>query len=140
MPAEAPEGQAAVATVDLSSDDSGRGEEEDEEDEEERDSEVTIEGMGETYPWRRSSALRSMLDDNDTGTRRGGEDPPLVPKKDRSGLLSRGSTPALVLPEASSSPSGAPSSAAGPPEADPRRRLSGFKLGRRPLEPATANQ
>ena len=56
----------------------------------------------------------------------------MILKKDRSGLISRGSTPELVPPEASSSPSGAPSSAPGPLEAAPRtKRLTGFKLGKR---------
>ena len=125
--------------MDLFFDDSGGGEE-DEEEEEECDSEATIKGMGETSPWCRSSALRSMPDDAEAGSRQGGEDPPLIPKKDRSRVISRGSTPALVSPEASSSPSGVPSSAAGPPEAEPRKRLSGFKLGRRPLELAATSQ
>ena len=49
VPAEAPEGQAAVAMVDLSFDDSGGGEEEEDE-EEERDSEATTEETGEASP------------------------------------------------------------------------------------------
>lgn len=76
VPAEAPEGQAATTMVDLSSDDFGRGEEEDEEEEEERDAEATIEGMGETSPWRRSSALCSLPDHDEVGARRGGRTRP----------------------------------------------------------------
>ena len=43
------------------------------------------------------------------------------------------------LTEACARPSGAPSSAAGPLEATPRKRLSGFKLDRKPLEHAATN-
>ena len=60
------------------------------------------------------------------------EDPPVIPKKDRSGLISRGAIPAQAPPEAASGPSGALSSAPGPLESEPRtKRLSGFKLGKR---------
>ena len=69
VPAEDPEGQAATTTVNLSSGDSSGGEEEDDDEDEERDSEATFEGTGETSPWRRSSALRSMPDDDEAGTR-----------------------------------------------------------------------
>ena len=86
------------------------------------------------------ASFEDWPDDDKVDARRGGEDPPFVPKKDRSGLISRGSTPALGLPKASSRPSGAPSSTSRPPETEPRRRLSGFKLGQRPLEPAAADQ
>ena len=88
VPAEDPEGEAATAMVNLSSGDSSGEEEEDDDEDEERDSEATLEGMGETSPCRRSSALRSMPDDDEAGARREGEDPPLIPKKDRSGLIS----------------------------------------------------
>ena len=73
MPAEAPEGQAATATVDLSLIRRGRG---DEEEEEERDSEATLEGMGETSPWHRFSTLCSMPDDDKDGARRWGRTRP----------------------------------------------------------------
>ena len=69
VPAEAPEGQAATATVSVSSGDPGGGEVEDEEEDEEHDSEATFEGTGETSPWRRSSTLRSMPDDDEAGAR-----------------------------------------------------------------------
>ena len=52
---------------------------------------------------------------------------PLIPKKDRTGLISRGSAPA---PRRTAD---APS-ASKLPEVDPSSRLSGFKFGRRPLE------
>ena len=133
-PLVAPE---ATAPVDVSSGDSRRdGEEQDEE----HDSEAASDGMGETSPLRKANILRTLPYNDEADTRRGGEDPPVIPKKDRSGLISRGSTPAPVLPEASSNPSGAPCSAVGPPEAEPRKRLSGFKLGRSPWDLATADQ
>ena len=133
MPAEAPEGQAAVATVDLSSDDSGGGEEEDEEEEEERDSEATIDEMGKTSPWHCSSALRSMPNDDEAGARREGEDSPLVTRMGRSGLVPPGSVLVPGRSEASSNPPDVHSTSR-PPEADPSCRLSGFKFGRRLLE------
>ena len=69
------------------------------------------------------------------------EDPPVIPKKDRSVLISRGATPAQAPPKAASSPSGAPSSAPGPLEAAPRTtRLSGFKLGKRSVTYAVIDQ
>ena len=140
VPVDDPEGQAASATVNLSSGESSGEEEADDDEDEERDLEATFEGTGETSPWRRSSALRSMPDDDEANTRQGGEDLPLILKKDRSGLISRGSTLALVPPGASSSPPGAPFFVVGPPEAEPRKRLSGFKLGRSPWDPAPADQ
>ena len=140
VPAEDPEGQAVTATVNLSSGESSGKEEGDDDEDKERDSEATFEGMGEISPWRRSSTLRSMPDDDEASARQGGEDAPLVPRKDMSGLIPQVSTPALASAEVSSSPSSAPSPAAGPPEAEPRKRLSGFKLGRSPCDPATVNQ
>ena len=64
----------------------------------------------------------------------------MIPKKDRSGLISRGDTSAQALLEASSSPSGAPSFVSGPPEAAPCKRLSGFKLGKRSVAYAAIDQ
>ena len=57
VPVEAPEDLAVLATVNLSSDDSSR------EEEEESDSEATDGESGESFPQRRSRALRSILDD-----------------------------------------------------------------------------
>ena len=88
VPAEDPEGQAATAMVNLSSGDSSGEEEEDDDEDEERDSEATFEGTGETSPWRRSSTLCSMPDDDEASTRQGGQDAPLILRKDRSGLIS----------------------------------------------------
>ena len=59
---------------------SGEGEGDDDKDEE-RDSEATFEGTGETSPWRRSSALYSMPDDDEAGAWRGGEGPALDPEE-----------------------------------------------------------
>ena len=129
VPAEALEDLAALAMVDVSSGSSSESEREEEAEEEESDSEATGEESRESFPRRRSQALRSMPDDDEPGTRRGGEDSPLVTRKGRSGLVPGRS-------EASSSPPDAPS-ASGLPEADPSCRLSGFKFGRRLLEPAS---
>ena len=69
------------------------------------------------------------------------EDPPVIPKKDRSGLISRGATPAQAQPEANSSPFGTPSSTPGPLKAAPRtKRLTGFKLCKRPPAYAAMDQ
>ena len=69
------------------------------------------------------------------------EDPPVIPKKDMSALISRGATLAQAPPEAASSPSGAPSSAPGPLEVAPRtKRLSGFKLSKRSVAYAAIDQ
>ena len=65
-------------------------------------------------------------DDEDDGEEDGGSLPP-IPKKDRTGLISRESAPA------SRRTADAPS-ASKLPEVDPSSRLSGFKFGRRPLE------
>ena len=65
----------------------------------------------------------------------------MIPKKDRSGLVSRGATSAQALLEAGSSPSGAPSSVPGPLEAAPQtKRLTGFKLGKRSAVLAAIDQ
>ena len=66
-------------------------------------------------------------EDEDDDDQDGGSLPP-IPKKDRTGLISRGSAPA---PRRTAD---APS-ASKLPEVDPSSRLSGFKFGRRPLEP-----
>ena len=126
--------------VEVSSGDSRGGGEEDKE-EEERDSEAATEGTGETYPRCRASILRTLPDYDAAGAVREEEDSPMIPKKDRSALISQRATPAQAPPEADSSPSGAPSSAPGPLEAAPRtKRLTGFKLGKRPPEFAAIDQ
>ena len=126
--------------MEVSSDDSREGGEEDEEDQE-RDSKATTQETGETFPRCRASILRTPPDDNEADATREGEDPPMIPKKDRSGLISRGATPALTQPKADSSPSGTPSSAPGPLEAAPlTKRLTGFKLGKRPVAYAAIDQ
>ena len=103
--------------------------------------EATAEGTGETSPRRRVSILRTLSDDDEADAKREEEDPPMIPKKDGSGLISRGAASAQAPPEAASSPSGAPSSAPGPLEAAPRtKRLSGFKLGKRSVAYAAIDQ
>ena len=67
VPAAAPEDLAVLATVNLSSG-SSSGEEEEEE-EEAYDSEETGEDWGESFPRRRSKALRSMPDDDEASAR-----------------------------------------------------------------------
>ena len=69
---------------------------EEEVEEEESDSEATGEESREYFPQRRSQVLRSMPDDDEAGTRRGGEDSPLVARKGRSGLVPPGSA---LVPE-----------------------------------------
>ena len=122
--------------VDVSSGSSSESEREEEAEEEESDSEATGEESGEFFPRCRSRVLRSMPDDDEAGARRGGEDSPLVPRKGRSGLVLPGST---LAPGRSEASSGLPeaSSASMPPKANPSCRLSGFKFGRRLLEPGS---
>ena len=132
VPAEVPEDLAARTMVNVSSSDSGR-EEEEEGQEEEPDYEATDGESREPLPQRRSRALRLMLDDDEDGDERGGESSPLIPKKDRTGLVPRGSTPA---PRRSADAPPAPE----PLEVDPSSRLSGFKFGRRLLEPASDDE
>ena len=82
-----------------------------------------------------------MPGDDEADARPGGEDPPVIPKKDRSVLISQGATPVQAPPEAASSLSGAASSAPRPLEAAPRtKRLSGFKLGKRSVAYAAIDQ
>ena len=92
------------------------------------DSEAIDEELRAPLPRRRSRILRLSPsdDDKDDDEQDGGSFPP-IPKKDRTGLISRGSTPA---PRRTAD---APS-ASKLPEVDPSSRLSGFKFGRRPLE------
>ena len=126
VPTVPPVARGATAPVELSLGDS-RGGGEEEEEEEERDSEETTEGTGETSPWCRASILRTLPDDDEADATREEEDPPTIPKKDRSMLISRGAAPSQAPPEAASSPSDAPSPAPGPLEATPRTmKLSGI--------------
>ena len=126
--------------MEVSSGDSHGGGEEDEE-EEVRNSEATTEGTGETSPRRRANILCTLLAKDKADAMREEEDPPAIPKKDRSALISQGAASALAPPKAASSPSGAPSSAPGPLEAAPRtKRLSGFKLGKRSVAYAAIDQ
>ena len=104
-----------------------------EEEEEEPDSEATDGESRAPLPRRRSRALRLMPDDDEDGNERDGECPPLIPKKDRTGLVPRGSTPA---PRRSANAPPTPE----PLEVNPSSRLSGFKFGRRLLEPANDDQ
>ena len=80
-----------------------------------------------------------MPDDNEDGDERGGESSPLVPKKDRTGLVLRGPAPTPRRPEASFNSSDVPP-ASESPEADPSSQLSGFKFGRRLLESVSNDQ
>ena len=72
VPTEVPEDLAALATVNVSSGDSGR-EEEELGVEEESDSEATDGESGKSLPQRRSRALCLMPDDDEDGDERGGE-------------------------------------------------------------------
>ena len=132
VPAEVPEAPAALATVNVSSSDSS-GEEEEEEEEEEPDSEATDGESRTPFPRRRSRTLRLMPDDDEDDNERGGESSPLIPEKERTGLLPRGS--ALALRRSVDAPP-----APEPLEVDPSIRLSGFKFGRRLLEPASDDE
>ena len=120
VPVETPE-----EPVDVPSDDSSE-EEEGGEREKGPDSEATDGESRAPLPRRRSRALRLSPsdDDEDDDEQDGGSLPP-IPKKDRTGLISRGSAPA---------PRRTAPSASKLPEVDPSSRLSGFKFGRRPPE------
>ena len=122
VPAEAPED-----LVDVSSGDSS---EEREEGEWEKGADSEAEARAPPLR-RKSRALRlSLSDDDDDDDEEGGRSLPPFPKKDRTGLIPRGSAPA---PKRSAGASPAP----GLLEDDPCSRLSGFKYGRRLLEPAS---
>ena len=119
MPAEAPED-----LVDVFSDDSSE-----EKEEGEREEGVDSEAGSRAPPLRRRSRtlrLPQSDDDEDEDEQGGGSLPP-IPKKDRTGLVPRGSATA---PGRSAGAPPAPE----PLEADPCNRLSGFKYGRRLLE------
>ena len=74
-----------------------------------------------------------MPDDDEDGDELGGGSSPLIPKKDRTGLVLHGSAPAL---RQSADVPPAPE----PLEVDPSSRLSGFKFGRRLLEAVSDDQ
>ena len=132
VPTEVPEDPTALATVNVSSSDSSE-EEEEEEREEGPDSEATDEESRAPLPQRRSHALCLLPSDDEDGDERGGESLPPISKKDRTGLVPRGSAPA---PRRSVDAPPAPRLL----EADPSIRLSGFKYGRRLLELASDGQ
>ena len=122
MPMETPE-----EPVDVPSDDSSK-EEEGGEREKGLNSEATNGESRAPLPRRRSRALHlSPSDDDEDDDEQGGGSLPPNPKKDRIGLISRGSAPApgwtADAPCASKLP-----------EVDPSSRLSGSKFGRRLLE------
>ena len=122
VPAEAPEDPVDVS--------SGNSSEEKEEEEQEKGVDSEAESMAPPLQ-RRSRALRlSLSDDDEDDDEPGGGSLPPIPKKDRTGLIPRGSAPA---PKRSAGASPAP----GLLEADPCSRLSGFKYGRRLLEPTS---
>ena len=108
----------------MSSDDSSE-EEEGGEREKGPDSEATDGESMAPLPWRRSHALRlsPSVDYEDDDEQGAGSLPP-IPKKDRTGLISRGSAPA---PRRTADVPSAPEL----PKVDPSSRLSGFKFGRR---------
>ena len=121
VPVAAPEG-----LVDVSSSE----EEEEEEREKGPDSEATDGESRAPLPWRRPRSLRLSSSDDDEDDEQVDRSSPSIPKKDRTGLLSRESVPAPR--RATDTPP-----ASGLPEGDPSSRLSGFKYGRRLLEPAS---
>ena len=117
VPMETPE-----EPVDVPSNDSSE-EEEGGEREKGPDSEATDGESRAPLPRRRSHVLRLSPsdDDEDDDEQDGGSLPP-IPKKDRTGLISRGLAPA---------PGRTAPSASKLPEVNPSSRLSGFKFGRR---------
>ena len=93
---------------------------------------MTPEGMGETSPLNKADILRTLPDDDEAGARQEKEEPPAVPTRGRSALISRDETPALTPPGAASGPSAAPSSAPRARAPAPQAaRLLGFKLTKR---------
>ena len=117
MPIETPE-----EPVDVPSDDSSK-EEEGGEREKGPDSEATDGESRAPLPRCKSRVLRLSPsdDDEDDDEQDGGSLPP-IPKKDRTGLISRGSAPA---PRWTADVPSAPEL----PKVNPSSRLSGFKFG-----------
>nr|XP_020146409.1 actin cytoskeleton-regulatory complex protein pan1-like [Aegilops tauschii subsp. strangulata] len=123
----------ATALVDVSSGDS-RMEGEEEEDEEHYPG-VTPEGMGETSPLSKADIVRTLPDDDEADVRREKEEPPVIPTRGRSALISRDESATPTPPGAASRPSAAPSSAPGARAPAPQAtRLSGFKLSKRRVD------
>ena len=119
VPLEAPEGPVDVPSGDSSEDEEGgeRGKG--------PDSEATDGESRAPLPRRRSRVLRlSPSNDNEDDDEQDGGSLPPIPKKDRTGLISRGS--ALASGRTADAPS-----ASKLPEVDPSSRLSSFKFGRR---------
>nr|XP_040255762.1 nucleolar and coiled-body phosphoprotein 1-like [Aegilops tauschii subsp. strangulata] len=142
VPPAPPAVSAATVPVEVSSNDSRKEEEEEEEDEdEERDSEATPEGMGETSPVRKADLLRTMPDDDDEADDLQRGEPPVIPTRGRSALISRDATSAPT-------PSGAASSLSVAPSCAPRARapapqagkLSSFKLTKRRVDYTMVDQ
>ena len=122
--------------VELSSGES-RGEDE----EEEEDSKVTPEGMGETSPLSQADILRTLPDDDEADAHLERGEPPIIPTRDRSTLISRDAASAPTRPGAASGPpaahSSSPRARAPAPQAG---RLSGFKLCKRKVDYAVVDQ
>nr|XP_020153724.1 translation initiation factor IF-2-like [Aegilops tauschii subsp. strangulata] len=80
-------------------------------------------------------------DDNEANSRQEKGEPPVVPTRGRSALVSRDASPALTPPGAASGPSAAPASAPGACAPAPQApRLSGFKLSKRRVDYAVVDQ
>nr|XP_020189660.1 microtubule-associated protein 4-like [Aegilops tauschii subsp. strangulata] len=128
----------ATALVDVSSDGSHKGEEEEDE---ERDTEMTPEGMGETSPLSKADIHRTLPDDDGADVLQEKEEPPAVPTRGRSALISRDAASAPTPPGAASGPSVVPSSAprvrAPAPQAG---RISVFKLSKRRVDYTMVDQ
>nr|XP_020155521.1 neurosecretory protein VGF-like [Aegilops tauschii subsp. strangulata] len=80
VPPAPPAVPAATAPVEVSSDDSRK--EEEEEEDEERDSEATLEGMGEISPLCKADLVHTMPDDDEADVLQRGE-PPVIPTRGR---------------------------------------------------------
>ena len=113
--------------VELSSGES-RGEEE----EEEEDSEMTPEGTAKISPLIKADNLHTFPDDVEADARQEKEEPPVIPTRDRSTLISRDAASAPAPPGAASGLAATPASTPGASTPAPRVvKLSGFKLLKR---------
>nr|XP_020178316.1 predicted GPI-anchored protein 58 [Aegilops tauschii subsp. strangulata] len=96
--------------------------------------------MGETSPLRKADLLRTMPNDDETDDLHRGE-PPVIPTRGRSALVSQDDAPVLTPPGAASGPSAAPSSVPGARAPAPQAgRLSGFKLSKRRVDYTAVDQ